>query len=332
MTTGMMLPRWCSVAALYALTNSMMLTPCWPRAGPTGGAGVAAPAWICRLMNPETFLLLGGMVFLRGGGGPTPWAMTPLQCPRDPEEGLLRSDLGDLAEGELDRGLPAEDGDEHLELLGVRVDLGDGRREGLERAVHDGDRLADLEVDDGGLALPAGGTGLATGGALGTRGGLEVGRLDHAVDLVEGERHRLVGVADEPGDPGGVAHGAPRLVGEVHAHQDVPGHPDPAHQLALAALDLGDLFHRHLDLEDVLLHVQGGDPGLEVGLDAVLVTRVGVHDVPVAELARQVVLERLDRVDGLEQVAVLVGRQGELVVGVGGGLVRGDGLVRVGLV
>src|SRR6478609_11154667 len=88
MTTGMMLPRWCSVAALYALTNSMMLTPCWPRAGPTGGAGVAAPAWICRLMNPETFLLLGGMLFLRGGGGPTPWAMTPLQCPRDPEEGV----------------------------------------------------------------------------------------------------------------------------------------------------------------------------------------------------------------------------------------------------
>src|SRR6478736_1608232 len=248
----------------------MMLTPCWPRAGPTGGAGVAAPAWICRLMNPETFLLLGGMSVLRGGGGPTPWAMTPLQCPRDPEEGPLRSDLGDLAEGELDRGLPAEDGDEHLELLGVGVDLGDRRGEGLERAVHDGDRLADLEVDDGDLALAATGGGLATrGGRAG--GALEVGRLDHAEDLVEGERHRLVRVADEPGDPGGVAHGAPRLVGEVHADQHVPGHPDPADQLALTALDLGDLFHRHLDLEDVLLHVQGGDPGLEVGLDAVLV-------------------------------------------------------------
>src|SRR5881227_3441691 len=56
----MTLPRWDSVAALYALTNSMMLTPCWPRAGPTGGAGVAAPAWICSLMKPET-LFLGGM-------------------------------------------------------------------------------------------------------------------------------------------------------------------------------------------------------------------------------------------------------------------------------
>src|SRR6478609_1021765 len=58
----MTLPRWDSVAALYALTNSMMLTPCWPRAGPTGGAGVAAPAWICSLMKPETFFL-GGILF-----------------------------------------------------------------------------------------------------------------------------------------------------------------------------------------------------------------------------------------------------------------------------
>ena len=28
----------------------MMLTPFWPRAGPTGGAGVALPAGICSLM------------------------------------------------------------------------------------------------------------------------------------------------------------------------------------------------------------------------------------------------------------------------------------------
>jgi hypothetical protein len=33
----------------------MMLTPCWPSAGPTGGAGVAAPAWICSLIKPVTF-------------------------------------------------------------------------------------------------------------------------------------------------------------------------------------------------------------------------------------------------------------------------------------
>ena len=61
-STGTMSPRWASVAALYCLQNSMMLTPCWPRAGPTGGAGVAAPALICSLMTPASFFL-GGMVF-----------------------------------------------------------------------------------------------------------------------------------------------------------------------------------------------------------------------------------------------------------------------------
>ena len=39
----------------------------------------------------------------------------------------------------------------------------------------------------------------------------------------------------------------------------------------------------HLDLEDVVLHVQGLDAGLEVGLDAVLVAGVGVDDVPVTD-------------------------------------------------
>ena len=40
------MPRWFSVAALYALQKSMMLMPCGPSAVPTGGAGVACPAGI----------------------------------------------------------------------------------------------------------------------------------------------------------------------------------------------------------------------------------------------------------------------------------------------
>src|SRR5579875_271968 len=57
-----MLPRWDSVAALYCLTKSMMLTPCGPSAVPTGGAGVAAPAGSCTLTTAASFFLLGGMV------------------------------------------------------------------------------------------------------------------------------------------------------------------------------------------------------------------------------------------------------------------------------
>jgi hypothetical protein len=33
----------------------MMFTPCWPSAVPTGGAGVAAPALICRVTIARTF-------------------------------------------------------------------------------------------------------------------------------------------------------------------------------------------------------------------------------------------------------------------------------------
>ena len=54
--TGMMVPTWDVVRSLYSLTNAMMLTPCWPRAGPTGGAGVALPASNWSLMMARTFL------------------------------------------------------------------------------------------------------------------------------------------------------------------------------------------------------------------------------------------------------------------------------------
>ena len=50
MTTGMIMPIWFLVRSLNSLVKDMMFTPFWPRAGPTGGAGVALPAGICSLM------------------------------------------------------------------------------------------------------------------------------------------------------------------------------------------------------------------------------------------------------------------------------------------
>src|ERR1700744_934120 len=125
-STGMMLPRWASVAALYCRTKSMMFTPCGPSAVPTGGAGVAAPAGSCTLTTAFIFFLLGGMVV----------------C-------LFLSDLRDLVERELDRRLPAEDRHEYLELLRDRVDLVHRRGERRERAIHNGNRLADLVFRSG---------------------------------------------------------------------------------------------------------------------------------------------------------------------------------------
>jgi hypothetical protein len=55
-STGVMRPFSCAVWALNALQNSMMLTPCWPSAGPTGGAGVRLPARDLQLDRCEDLL------------------------------------------------------------------------------------------------------------------------------------------------------------------------------------------------------------------------------------------------------------------------------------
>src|SRR5689334_14551469 len=89
-----MRPFSCWVWALNALQNSMMLTPCWPRAGPTGGAGFACPPGIWSLMSVRTFL-------------------------------AMSVQLLHLIEPELHWHLALEDVDEHLELLGVRLDVDD---------------------------------------------------------------------------------------------------------------------------------------------------------------------------------------------------------------
>src|SRR5690242_6394617 len=129
----------------------MMLTPCWPSAGPTGGAGVAAPALIWSLTIAESFRFLGGI-----SGFPAQsswgWLLRAADLPAAAGVVQIRSsrpwlDLRDLAEGELDRCLPAEDRDQDLQLLRVDVDLADRRRQRRERPVHHGDRLPDLEVD-----------------------------------------------------------------------------------------------------------------------------------------------------------------------------------------
>src|ERR1700683_369292 len=117
-------PRWFSVAALYCLQKSMVWTPWGPSAVPTGGAGVAPPAgsWILTTAVTRFF---GGIV--------SPYRFLPCSV------GL---ELGDLAEFELDWGLPPEDVDQHLELQLVLVDLGDLAGEIRERPFLDPYRLS----------------------------------------------------------------------------------------------------------------------------------------------------------------------------------------------
>src|SRR5947209_3165524 len=133
-STGTMVPRWASVWALYILQKSMMLTPWGPRAVPTGGAGVAAPAgiWIFTMAATRFFAMT--------------WCLSPLRV------ALL--ELRHLAELELDGSLAPEDVDQHLELELVLVDLGDLAREVGEGALAHSHALADLVLQAGpGLLL-----------------------------------------------------------------------------------------------------------------------------------------------------------------------------------
>src|SRR6516165_4558807 len=108
-----------AVLALKLLQKSMMFTPCWPRAGPTGGAGVASPAGICSFTYPVIFLAIA---FL-----------------------LPRLQLLDLQELELDRRGAPEDRDHDLQRRAIEVDVLDHAGEIRERAVRDPDVLALLE-------------------------------------------------------------------------------------------------------------------------------------------------------------------------------------------
>src|SRR6266511_1072431 len=170
-STGITLPAWAWVAALYCRQKSMMFTAWGPSAVPTGGAGVAWPAVSSILMTAATRrrrLGWGGMWWLLLGG----------------------SELLDLVEGELDRGLAAEDRHQHLELLLVGVDLGDRAGELGEGAGGHGDRLADLPFD----------ARLELLDRLG---------LEDLGDFLLGQRGGLGPGADEAGHTGGVADHVP---------------------------------------------------------------------------------------------------------------------------
>src|SRR5687768_14797899 len=135
-------PLCAAVRSLYVLQNSTMLMPCGPSAVPTGGAGVALPAGSWSVRTVRIFLAMG-------------------------------LELLYLKEVELDRRLPSEDADEHLELVALRVDLVNRAYELGERPVRDADALALLEGDA-------------------VLGRLDAHLAQDLLDLVLLERHRLV--------------------------------------------------------------------------------------------------------------------------------------------
>src|SRR5207342_3304065 len=148
----MMRPFSCAVCALKALQNSMMLTPCWPSAGPTGGAGFACPPGICSLIVVRIFFAISrssSCLF----AAPKPLKAVASRPLRLGTRETSSVDLLHLVEAELDRDLALEDVDEHLQLLLVGVDVDDLAVEVAERAGGDLHLLAEDELDQGARAL-----------------------------------------------------------------------------------------------------------------------------------------------------------------------------------
>src|SRR3954469_24504942 len=114
MRTGTMRPSfaWAWVAALNSLQKPMMLTPCWPSAGPTGGDGFALPAGSCSLTNPVIFFAIFTPPVVRTAGNapfcPMLRAFALRPSPAKPAPPTL-SGLLHLHEIELDRRRTPED-------------------------------------------------------------------------------------------------------------------------------------------------------------------------------------------------------------------------------
>src|SRR5919205_2453284 len=130
-----MRPFACAVCALNALQNSMMFTPCWPSAGPTGGAGLAWPPGIWSLISVRTFFAIAFACFSYAR-----------RCQTELRHRIESIDLLHLVEAELDGDLALEDVDQHLELLLVAVHVDDLAVEVGERAGGHLHRLAEREL------------------------------------------------------------------------------------------------------------------------------------------------------------------------------------------
>src|SRR6266568_5227039 len=228
-STGMTCPANCCVCSLYCRQKSMMLTPCCPRAVPTGGAGVAWPALIWSFTLARTFL--------RGRRSPSATSIhllrskRPLGLPLSSCRPARRLDLRHLVEAELDRGLPVEDVHQDLELALVHVDLADRPVEVRERPRDDTHGVALFELQaEGGLHL------------------LLLHRED-LLDLAAGEGRGLGPGArgHEPGHPRRVADHVPGVVVVDHLHQQVAGEDLALDHLLLPALDLHDVLHGDVD-------------------------------------------------------------------------------------
>src|SRR6266849_704364 len=164
---------------------------------------------------------------------------------------------------ELDRGHPSEDGHHHLELAALRIEVVNGALEIHKRPLDDPHLVALLE------------------------GRLELGLLrpllhllEDPLDLLGGQGHGLGARADEARHLRRRAHEVPRVVGQLHLHEQVAGKELLLRLDLLALPDLAHLLRGHDDAPEEILEAEDLGPRLDGRRHLVLEPRIGVDDEP----------------------------------------------------
>ena len=145
----------------------------------------------------------------------------------------------------------------------------------------------------------------------------DAGLLEDGGNFLTWQRVRFLR-PHEAGHAGGVAHHVPGVVIQDHVDQDVAGQELALHLAALSAANLQFFLRGDDDVEDAVRDVHRFNTALEVLVHLVLVTGVGVEDVPGAAVTH-VDAEDLIRLGGGD---LLVGGGFDLGGGRGGPLFR----------
>src|SRR2546422_3919730 len=260
MTTGIISPSWSfpEVLALNALQNSMRFTPCWPRAGPTGGAGVALPAETWSLTTAETLFAISPSSLLPVRCGVRQGSGTAIRRPRTFCLGLLH-----LIKIQLHGRRATENGDHHAERRAIVVDFVHDAREVLEGAVGDLDVLPFIEHQ--------------------FRLGMfrsHFHAVNDPVHFLDRQRARLLARTYEPRNAGSGTHQVPGVVVQIHLHQDVPRVEKLRRHDLFPAPHFNNVFGRDHDLAKLRLQSGRLDPALQSLRHLLFEARIGVNDVP----------------------------------------------------
>src|SRR5512136_307404 len=250
-STGTTVPIILAVRALYSLQKAIIFKPCWPRAGPTGGAGLALPAWICSLTTAFTFLAILT--------NPPPQIITA--------QHYCRARIGrwlhpfNLQKVYFYWRLAAKHADQHAHAGAVGIN-----------GIHCAHKVLKRSLDDAHF-LPF------------SKADLDLGRfgfhaLEDFVDFFLAQRNGLGARPHEIGHARSIAHHIPGVVVHYHFDEDVAGEDAPLGSPALSVSQLHLFLGWHDHLENLVLHPHRLDAVLQILFDFVLVSGVAVNDVP----------------------------------------------------